>query len=128
MCCMLVARSQFLQSYHENLDNYGAYDIEFYNVDDEIINQLRQESVIDDIGSVGIVGKIGLNDETTNYYYTSVIAYNNTIFNQLEEYLVDGEIDVDGIQTDEKVLIINDGNTWNTCENPFNVGGYYPFI
>jgi hypothetical protein len=64
----------------------------------------------------------GFNDSTTNYYYTSVVACNDSIFNQLEEYLVDGEIDVEGIQNGEKVLIIDGGSTLNTCGNPFNVG------
>lgn len=69
MCCMLVARSQLLQSYNENLDNYGGYDVCFCNVNDDIINQLQQEDVIKDIGSIGIVGKIGLNYVNVTYGY-----------------------------------------------------------
>lgn len=63
---------------------------------------------------------LGSNKKKYNYYYTSVVACNDAIFNQLGEYLVEGEIDVDGITSGEKVLIIEGNYTDGICENPFN--------
>lgn len=67
MCSTLMARTEFRNAFHKLLDECGAMDDSFYNLDDSTISQLEGESVIQDVGVTNVLGRLG--NENYSYAY-----------------------------------------------------------
>jgi putative ABC transport system permease protein len=61
-------------------------------------------------------------DDTYAYYSIPVVACNNYLLSQLEEYIIDGEINVEALNRGEQVLIIEHRDNLDEVRNAFEVG------
>jgi len=61
-------------------------------------------------------------DDTYAYYSIPVAACNDYLLSQLEEYVTDGEINIEALNSGEQVLIIEHSNILDNVKNAFEVG------